>query len=50
MLENGKNEKVKFDRDVMKKSSRSKNKNGKKEAECYVTSYERLKKINGRNR
>lgn len=45
MLENGKNEKVKFDRDVMKKAVEVRIKMAKKEAECYVTSYERLKRL-----
>lgn len=45
MLENGKNEKVKFDKDVMKKAVEVRIKMAKKEAECYVTSYERLKRL-----
>lgn len=45
MLENGKNEKVKFDKDVIKKAVEVRIKMAKKEAECYVLSYERLKRL-----
>lgn len=45
MLENGKNEKVKFDKQVIKKAVEVRIKMAKKEAECYVLSYERLKRL-----
>ena len=45
MLENGKNEKVKFDKEVIKKAVEVRIKMAKKEAECYVLSYERLKRL-----
>jgi hypothetical protein len=45
MLENGKNERVKFDKNVIQKAVEVRIKMAKKEAECYVLSYERLKKL-----
>ena len=46
MLENGKNERVKFDKNVIQKAVEVRIKMAKKEAECYVLSYERLKELN----
>ncbi len=45
MLENGKNEKIKFDEAVIKKAVEVRIKIAKSEAECYVISYEKLKKL-----
>lgn len=45
MLENGKNEKVKFDNDVIKKAVEIRVDIAKKEAECYTNIYEKLRKL-----
>ena len=45
MLENGKNEKVKFDANVIKKAVGARIEIAKKEAECYVNTYEKLKRL-----
>ena len=45
MLENGKNEKVKFDNDVIKKAVGIRVDIAKKEAECYTNIYEKLRKL-----
>ena len=45
MLENGKDAKIKFDENVMKKSAEERNNIAKKEAECYVLAYEKTKKL-----
>ena len=45
MLENGKNEKVKFDANVIKKAVVARIEIAKKEAECYVNTYEKLKRL-----
>ena len=45
MLENGKNEKVKFDTEVIKKAVETRVDIAKKEAECYLNSYDKLKKL-----
>ena len=45
MLENGKNEKIKFDVNVIKKAVQTRIEIAKKEAECYVSCYEKLKRL-----
>ncbi len=45
MLENGKNEKIKFDSEVIKKAVATRIEIAKKEAECYLNSYDKLKKL-----
>ena len=45
MLENGKNEKIKFDVNVIKKAVSIRIEIAKKEAECYVNCYEKLKRL-----
>ena len=45
MLENGKNEKIKFDSEVIKKAVATRVEIAKKEAECYLNSYDKLKKV-----
>ena len=45
MLENGKNEKVKFDANVIKKAVGARIEIAKKEAECYVNTHEKLKRL-----
>lgn len=45
MLENGKNEKIKFDVNVIKKAVQTRIKIAKEEATCYVNCYEKLKKL-----
>ncbi len=45
MLENGKNEKIKFDSEVIKKAVATRVEMAKKEAECYLNSYDKLKKL-----
>ena len=45
MLDNGKNEKVKFDNEVIKKSVEKRIDIAKKEAECYTNIYEKLRKL-----
>ncbi len=45
MLENGKNEKIKFDEEVIKKAVATRIEIAKKEAECYLSSFDKLKKI-----
>ena len=45
MLENGKNEKIKFDSEVIKKAVATRGEIAKKEAECYLNSYDKLKKV-----
>lgn len=45
MTENGKNEKIKFDADVIKKAAQARIDIAKKEAECYMSAYEKLKRL-----
>ena len=45
MLNNGKNEKIKFDENVIKKAVNKRIVMAKKEAECYLLVYSRLKKL-----
>lgn len=45
MLENGKNEKIKFNEEVIKKAVATRIDIAKKEAECYLSSYDKLKKL-----
>lgn len=45
MLDNGKNEKVKFDSNVIKKAVEARIDIAKKEAECYVNIYDKLRKL-----
>ncbi len=45
MLENGKNEKIKFNEEVIKKAVATRIDIAKKEAECYLNSYDKLKKL-----
>lgn len=45
MLGNGKDEKVPFDRNVIEKSAHVRSQIAKKEAECYIIIFERMKKL-----
>ena len=45
MIKNGKNERVPFDQDVLKKAVNNRIDIAEKEAECYILIYDRMKKI-----
>ena len=45
MIENGKNEKVKFDSNVIEKAVNIRLELAKREADCYINTYEKLKKL-----
>ncbi len=45
ILDNGKNEKIKFNQTVIKKAVEKRILMAKKEAECYITIYEKLKRL-----
>ncbi len=45
MLENGRNERIKFDANVINKAVQTRIEIAKKEAECYLNSYDKLNKL-----
>lgn len=45
MIKNGKNERVSFNQDVLKKAIETRIDIAEKEAECYIITYDRMKKI-----
>ena len=45
MVKNGKNEKVAFDQDVLKKAIKVRSDIAEKEAECYILIYDKMKKL-----
>lgn len=45
MINNGKDERVPFDKNVMESAAKIRNEIAKKEAECYIIIYERMRKL-----
>ena len=45
MIKNGKNEKVNFNQDVLKRAIKVRIDIAEKEAECYILVYEKMKKL-----
>lgn len=45
MIENGKDERIPFDKNVIEKAVRARNEIAKREAACYVTVYDKLRKV-----
>ena len=45
MLDNGKDERVSFNKDVINHAAKIRNEIAKKEAECYITIYDKMKKL-----